>query len=162
MMSARTAPAAAVSQDPPAEPIFRDSLVRLMRAHDSYGVWEGKSDDQILGGYVLSKERRRSIPVVGDPDPKVLWRIEVFYTAVGYALTRRTGLDATPIVKVSVEGFGRALITVGRLVVLSRALRDVHRFGFETAAALTGAGDALVADGLDLIQRFPAVAREAV
>ena len=138
---------------------FRTCLVQLMRAHDAYGVWAKKPDDEVLERFVLSKEQRRAIPVIGEPDSKVLWRIEVFYTAIGYALTRHTGLDATPILKISDEGFGRALITVGRLVVLSRTLRDVHRFGFESVAALTGAGEAMLAESLVVLDRFPAVAR---
>ena len=159
-MAAGPALAAAAPAEPAAAPIFRDSLVKLMRAHDTYGVWAGKSDDQILAAYVLSKEQRRAMPAMGDPDPKVLWRIDVFYTAVGYALTRVTGLDATPVIKISAEGFGRVLITAGRLVVLSRVLRDVHRFGFESTAALTSAGDAMVADAIEVVARFPAVAGE--
>ena len=159
-MAAGPALATAPPAEPAAAPIFRDSLVKLMRAHDTYGVWAGKSDDQILGAYVLTREQRRAMPAMGDPDPKVLWRIDVFYTAVGYAITRRTGLDATPIVKISAEGFGRVLITAGRLLVLSRVLRDVHRFGFDSMAALTTAGDTMVADAVDLIARFPAVAGE--
>jgi hypothetical protein len=43
--------------------------------------------------------------------------------------------------------------------VLSRTLRDVHRFGFESIHALTSAGEALVAESIDIINRFPEVAR---
>jgi len=140
--------------------IYRDSLVKLMRAHDNYGVWAKKADDEILQGFVLTKEQRRAIPTIGDPDEKVLWRLEIFHTAIAYAITRQSGLDATPLIKISGEGFGRALITVGRLVVVARTLRDVHRFGFESTDALVAAGEALVAQGIDVINRFPEVAGE--
>jgi probable nitrogen fixation protein len=156
-MTADTAIAAKANDD---GDIYRESLVKLMRAHDSYGAWEKKSDEEILKGFVLTKEQRRAIPVIGEPDWKVLWRLEVFYTAVSYAITRRTGLDTTPIIKISGEGFGRVMLTVGRLVVLSRSLRDVHRFGFESTDALAAAGEAMVAEGIDVIERFPAVAYE--
>lgn len=152
--------AIAAKKNEAAEPIYRESLVKLMRAHDSYGVWEKKSDEEILKGFVLTKEQRRAIPVIGEPDSKVLWRLEVFYTAVSYAITRRTGLDTTPIIKISGEGFGRVILTAGRLVVLSRSLRDVHRFGFGSTDALASAGETMVAEGIDAIERFPAVARE--
>jgi probable nitrogen fixation protein len=159
-MAADTALAAGALEKPAAEAIYRHSLVRLMRAHDSFGAWERKPDDEILQSFVLTKEQRRAIPVVGDPNPKVLWRLEVFYTAVGYAVTTRTGLDATPILKISSEGFGRAILVVGRLVVLSRVLRDVHRFGFESTEAVVAAGEAMVAECLAAIDRFPAVAAD--
>lgn len=144
--------------DPDNPELYRGSLVTLMRAHDTYGVWAKKSDNEILQSFVLTKEMRRSIPIIGDPDEKVLWRIEIFYTAVAYALNRLTGLDAAPIMKISGEGFGRVLIVAGRLVVVSRTLRDVHRFGFESTDALAVAGEALVAEAVTVINRFPEVA----
>ena len=144
----------------PGEPRFHESLLNLMRAHDTYGVWKGKANDEILAGFVVTKEKRRTIPVIGEPDSKVLWRLDVFYTAVSLAITRLTGLNAVPIVKVSDEGFGRAFITVGRLVVLSRSLRDVHRFGFESLEALADAGEAMVVESLEMIERFPAASAE--
>lgn len=141
------------------DPVYRASLIRLMRAHDTYGVWEKKSDDTILEGFVLTAERRRAIPVIGEPDPKVRWRFEVFYTALAYALTRRSGLGATPVITLSDEGFGRVVIIVGRLVVLNRTVRDVHRFGFESTGALVAAGESLLAESLAVLARFPAVGR---
>lgn len=143
------------------DPLYRESLVKLMRAHDTYGAWAKKPDDDVLQGFVITREQRRAIPIVGDPDPKVLWRIEVFYIAVAYAVTRKTGLDAMPLIRISGEGFGRVMMSVGRLVVLSRTLRDVHRFGFESLEALADAGEALVAEAIQGIERYPAVARDA-
>jgi probable nitrogen fixation protein len=35
----------------------------------------------------------------------------------------------TPMTKMSHEGFGRTVLTTGRLIVVNRHLRDVHRFG---------------------------------
>ena len=152
--------AAGTGPDVAVDPIYRESLVKLVRAHDNYGVWEKKSDEEVLRTFVVTKEQRRSIPVIGEPDSKVLWRVEIFYTAVSFAITRRTDLDAAPILKISGEGFGRVMISVGRLVVLSRTLRDVHRFGFESTEALVNAGEALVGESLAVIGRFPEVARD--
>ena len=39
-------------------------------------------------------------------------------------------LLAVPLVHLTHEGFGRAIITVGKLVAVEETLRDVHRFGF--------------------------------
>jgi len=146
------------ASNPPNQEIYRESLITLLRAHDTYGVWSKKSDDEILQSFVLTKEKRRSIPIIGDPDEKVLWRLEIFHTAVAFAINRLTQLDASPIMKISGEGFGRILITAGRLVVLRRTLRDVHRFGFDSTEALVEAGEALVAEGINVINCFPEVA----
>ncbi len=138
---------------------FLKSLVRLMRAQDTYGSWEGRSDALLLKDFILTKEQRRQIPIMGDPDPDVLWRVEMFYTAVGLAIEAETGLIASPMMKMSHEGFGRVLLTTGKLVVLSKHLRDVHRFGFETLSKLAEAGSKALADAVDAINTYPEVAR---
>ncbi|MCP9233656.1 MAG: NifX-associated nitrogen fixation protein [Mesorhizobium sp.] len=137
---------------------FVKCLVRLIRAQDSYGSWERKADAELLGDFIITKEQRRAIPIIGDPDPDVLWRLHKYYAAIGLAIEERCGLMASPMIQVSHEGFGRVLFTTGRLVVLSKTLRDVHRFGFETLLKLATAGTKLVDDGIAVIEAFPHVA----
>ncbi|MER8596045.1 NifX-associated nitrogen fixation protein [Mesorhizobium sp. M1182] len=138
---------------------FVKCLVRLVRAHDSHGSWEGKSDAELLGDFIITREQRRAIPIISDPDPDVLWRLEMFYTAVGLAIEERSGLMASPMMEMSHEGFGRVLLTAGRLVVVSKTLRDVHRFGFETFWKLAAAGTQLAGDSITAIEAYPEVAR---
>ncbi len=107
------------------------ALVRLMRAQDAHGAWDKKNDEQLLAEFIVTKEQRRAMPIIGDPDPDILWRIEMFYTAVGLAVEAQCGVIAGPMMKMSHEGFGRLVLIAGKLIVLSRHLRDVHRFGFE-------------------------------
>jgi probable nitrogen fixation protein len=66
---------------------------------------------------------------------------------------------ASPMMKMSHEGFGRVLLTVGKLVVLVKTLRDVHRFGFDSLVALDREGEKAVAQATATINRFPEVAR---
>lgn len=137
---------------------FLKTLVLLFRAEDSYGAWEGKADEVLLAPFILDKEARAAIPMMGDPDPDTLWRLELFYKAVGITIEKQTGLMASPMMKISHEGFGRMILTAGRLVVISKNLRDVHRFGFPTADKLAADGAKLVADAVDLIKKYPEVA----
>jgi probable nitrogen fixation protein len=51
------------------------------------------------------------------------------------------------------------VLIAGRLVTISRTLRDVHRFGFPTIEALAERGAALVEEGVATIERFADVAR---
>jgi probable nitrogen fixation protein len=97
------------------------------------------------------------MPIMGDPDPDILWRLELFYNAAGLAIERRTGTVATPMMKMHHEGFGRMVLLAGRLIVLNKHLRDVHRFGFESLDALAAEGDKLVNDGVAMIESFPDV-----
>ncbi len=56
------------------------------------------------------------------------------------------------------EGFGRSLITVGKLVVFDRTLRDVHRFGFNSLDQMQAEADKVLAGILELIDRYREVA----
>lgn len=117
------------------EPIIRQMVVQL-RAMDSYGTYDTWSDARVLDPLVLTKERRKAIPVVGDPDETTISRIKAYYNALAQLLERETGLLAVPVINLTHEGFGRALILVGKLVALDKTLRDVHRFGFDSLEAL--------------------------
>ena len=117
------------------QPIIRQMVVQL-RSMDSYGTYDTWSDARVLDPLVLTKERRRAIPVVGDPDETTLSRVKAYYNALAQMIERETGLLAVPMINISHEGFGRALILVGKLVALDKTLRDVHRFGFDSLDAL--------------------------
>lgn len=137
---------------------FLSTLVRVMRAEDSYGSWEKRTDAHLLKDFILTKEQRREIPIIGDPDPDVLWRVEKFYAAIGLAIEAKAGHMASPMMKMSHEGFGRVILTVGRLVVLSKSLRDVHRWGHDNLTKLAEAGTKAVDEACEMITKFPEVA----
>ena len=112
----------------------------------------------MLDDFIVTKEQRREIPIIGDPDPDMMIRVEKFYIAVGLDIERVTGRMASPMMKMSHEGFGRVILTAGRLVVISKSLRDVHRFGFESYEKLAEAGEKLVDEAKTWIDAWPAVA----
>jgi probable nitrogen fixation protein len=143
----------------PMESVFVKELVKQLRAQDAYGTWERKSDAALLEQFIVDKEKRRAIPIIGDPDPEILWRVELFYNAVGLSIERATGIMVSPIMKMHHEGFGRMVLTAGRLIVINKHLRDVHRFGFLSLEKLAEEGEKLVASGIDMMARFPEVAK---
>ena len=142
----------------PMESVFIKELVKQWRAQDSYGAWEGKSDELLLAPYIITKEMRKELPIIGDPDPETLWRLELFYNAVGLAIERQTGNMVTPMMKMHHEGFGRMILSTGRLIVVNKQLRDVHRFGFLSLEKLAEEGEKLVAAGVEMIHKYPEVA----
>ena len=157
MADTGTAPAASASAaiDAP----FAMELIKQLRAHDSFGTWDNKSNEQLLDPYILTREKRAEIPIIGDPDPEILWRLELFYNAVGLAIERATGVMVAPMMKMSHEGFGRMVLIAGRLIVVNKQLRDVHRFGFASIEKLAEEGQKLVDAGIGMIERFPEVAK---
>lgn len=149
------------SIEAPVQTSFVKELVKQWRAQDTHGAWEGKSDETLLAPYIISKEQRREMPIIGDPDPETLWRLELFYNAVGLAIERETGSIASPMMKMSHEGFGRMVLMAGRLVVVNKYLRDVHRFGFETMEKLAADGQKTVSAAVEMIKAYPDVVNYA-
>lgn len=137
---------------------FAAELVRQIRAQDTHGSWDRKSDYQLLEPFILDKEKRRAIPIIGDPNPDTLWRLELFYGALCLEIERRCGRMVSPMMKMSHEGFGRMVLIAGRLVVFNKSLRDVHRFGFDSLEKLNAEAEKLIAKAIEMIERFPEVA----
>jgi probable nitrogen fixation protein len=151
--------AAVLEPSSAAEIPFVKELIKVWRAQDSHGAWEGKSDLVLLEPYILDKEKRRALPIIGDPDPETIWRLELFYNAVALSIERATGVMVSPMLKMSHEGFGRMVLIGGRLIVVNKQLRDVHRFGFDNIGKLGEEGEKLVKAGVEMIEKFPDVAK---
>jgi probable nitrogen fixation protein len=143
---------------PVADTPFTRELTKIWRAQDTHGHWEGKSDRDLIGDYILDKEARRALPIIGDPDPDTIWRLELFFNAVCLGIERETAVMITPMLKMSHEGFGRMVLIGGRLIVVNKQLRDVHRFGFDSFEKLEQDGRKYVDAGIEMIRKFPEVA----
>jgi probable nitrogen fixation protein len=148
----------AVAADPLLSTDFIQEMVKQMRAIDSYGNYDGWSVEKILAPYVVTKEQRREMPIIGDPDEILIARIKAFYNAVSSLIEKECGLMASPVVNINHEGFGRVLITVGKLVVMDKTLRDVHRYGYESLSKMKDEGDKLLSVALEIIGKYPEVA----
>ena len=157
-MTAVASLAAETADDPIYQTDFIKEMLRQTRALDSYGQWDGKQPRQILDSYVLTRERKREIPVIGDPDDQIIARVKSFHNAIAVLIEKECGLMAAPFVQLTHEGFGRALIVVGKLVVMDRTLRDVHRFGFDSLSKMKTEADKYLSVALELIGKYPDVA----
>lgn len=138
--------------------VFIVEMDRQMRAIDSYGQYDKLSTVELLEPFVLTKEKKQAIPIIGDPDELVVARIKAFYNAISALIESECGLMAVPLVNLTHEGFGRALITVGKLVVMDRTLRDVHRFGFPSLSKMKDEADKILSVALELIGEHSKVA----
>ena len=146
------------ADDPVLETEFAQEMIRQMRAVDTYGTFDKLPANEILDPYVLTKEKKAEIPVVGDPDEVVMSRLTAFYNAISAMIEKECGLMAVPMMNITHEGFGRALITVGKLVVMDKTLRDVHRFGFDSLSKMKDEADTLLSVALEIIGLNPKVA----
>lgn len=144
--------------DPILETDFVKEMARQMRALDSYGTYTGMSVEQVLSPYVLTKERKAEIPLIGDPDDETIARVKAFYNAIAVLIEKECRLLAVPLIHLTHEGFGRALITVGKLVAVDRTLRDVHRFGFASLSKMKDEADKILGVALERIGEHSEVA----
>jgi len=149
---------AVIDRDAIFETDFIKEMLRQTRALDSYGIWDGKPAEDILEPFVLTKERKALIPLIGDPDEETISRIKAFYNAIAVLIEKECGMMAVSLVHLSHEGFGRVLITIGKLVALDRTLRDVHRFGFESLSKMKTEADKMLSVALEIIGTYPDVA----
>lgn len=138
---------------------FVQQLIKQLRAQDTNGTWDNKTDLQLLKPYIHTAEERRALPILGDPDPETLWHLEIFYNAIAVAIERETGQMVSPMMKISHEGFGRMVLLAGRLVVVNKQLRDVNRFGFVSLAKLSDAGTKFLDEAVTMIRAYPEVAQ---
>ena len=116
------------------------------------------SDGELLDPFVLTKERKKEIPVIGDPDEIVIARMKAYYNAISTLIEKECGKMAVPLLNLTHEGFGRVLITVGKLVVHDRSLRDVHRFGFASLSKLKDEADKVLSIAMELVGTHDKVA----
>ena len=133
-------------------------LARQLRALDTYGTFDDWSDAKVVDPLIMTKERRQEIPVIGDPDEITLSRVKAYYNALSAMIEKRSGLMAVPMLNLTHEGFGRALVLVGKLVVVDKTLRDVHRFGFKTSEKLEQEVESIVGKAVALIEKYREVA----
>ncbi len=138
-------------------PFVRQMIVQL-RAVDSYGTYDNWDDAKVINPLILTKERKREIPVVGDPDEIIVSRLKAYYNALSSLIEKETGLMAVPVVNLTHEGFGRAFIVVGKLIAMDKTLRDVHRFGFPSLEKMIEDGQKIIDKAVSLINEHRTVA----
>ncbi|HLP91064.1 MAG TPA: NifX-associated nitrogen fixation protein [Nostocaceae cyanobacterium] len=138
---------------------FLKTIVQQIRGQDTYGFYRNWSDELILKPFIVTKQKKREIPVDGEVDPATLSRINAFFRAIAVCVEKETGLMSNVIVNINHEGFGWAVVFSGRLLLVVKTLRDAHRFGFESLEKLNEEGEAYIKKALDLAQRFPEVGK---
>lgn len=144
--------------DPLLKTDFVKEMLRQIRALDSYGQYDGQPAESLLAPLILTRERKAQIPLIGDPDEITVAYLKAFYNAIAVLIEKECKLLAVPLVHLTHEGFGRALVTVGKLVTVDKTLRDVHRFGFDSLSKMKTEADKLLSVAIERIGAHPAVA----
>ncbi|MDX2097854.1 MAG: NifX-associated nitrogen fixation protein, partial [Leptolyngbyaceae cyanobacterium bins.59] len=131
---------------------FLKAIVQQIRVNDAYGTYRNWSDELLLKPYIVTKAQKRAISVDGEVDPITKGRVLAFYRAVASCIEEKNGLLSQVVIDLSHEGFGWALVFAGRLLLVSRTLRDAQRFGYDSLEKLAAEGDKLVESALALAE----------
>lgn len=146
------------SDDPYMSSDIAVEMLKQLRALDTYDTYEGWSEEKIIGPLIMTKERKREIPLIGDPDETTLARVKAYYNAIASLIEKKSGLMAVPVINITHEGFGRAFVLVGKLIVVDKTLRDVHRFGFPSLEDMAIKTEQIIEKAVGLITQFRVVA----
>lgn len=133
-------------------------MIKQLRALDTYDTYDGWSEEKIIDPLVMTKERKRETPIIGDPDEITLARVKAYYNSIASMVEKKGGLMAVPVINITHEGFGRALVLVGKLIVVDKVLRDVHRFGFPSLEDMSEKTTKVVEKAVELIEQYREVA----
>ena len=146
--------------DPHLKSDIVQDMIKQLRAIDSFGTYDGWSEAKIIDPLVLTKERKQAIPVIGDPEEITIARVKAYYNSLSSLIEKKSGLMAVPMINITHEGFGRALVMVGKLVVADKILRDIHRWGFPSLEKMVEQTDATIAKAVGLIEKYNAAATD--
>lgn len=138
---------------------FIKELIRAIQAQDAYGVYKSWSPELILKPYIVSKQDKRKISIEEEVNPMTLARIKLFFNAIATSVELETGQIMQVVVNINHEGFGWALVFSGRLLVVSRTLRDAHRFGFTSLEKLEDEGEKMTQAGIELVKKYKEVCK---
>ena len=83
--------------DPLLDTVFIKEMVRQMRALDTRGAYDDWSMTRILNPFLLTEERKKEIPLTGDPDKTVLLRVGAFYNVIADRKSTRLNSSHTDI-----------------------------------------------------------------
>ncbi|MCX8076599.1 MAG: NifX-associated nitrogen fixation protein [Aquificaceae bacterium] len=135
-------------------------VVSQVRAYDTYGTWDKKSDEDILQDF-LKRETKKSLSFMGhcEVDPKTTLKIYAYFKAIGAVVEKLSGYITSVVINLDHEGNGSVLIYTGRLILVNKTIRDASKFGFKSFEDMKSQGEKLVEKSIKLLEEHPEVAR---
>jgi probable nitrogen fixation protein len=127
---------------------FLQELVLQVRARDHHNIYRSCQDELILANYLITKDKKNQILVKRDVDSLTELKIFCFYQAIASGIEKQTGKFSQVVMSLSPEGFGKASIWTGPLIVLSRTLKNAQYFGYPSLKRLASQGETLVNFGI--------------
>lgn len=100
-------------------------IVKQVRANDTYGQYDRSTTEELIAPFIVTKEQKHEIPIVGDPDEQTIERVREYYNAISSLVEERTGLMAIPMMSLTHEGFGRSSPWASSLSMTGRCATSI-------------------------------------
>jgi probable nitrogen fixation protein len=139
---------------------FMSDLLDQIRAGDHFGRLDRIADEKLLKPFVVEREKSVDLSDFCDIDAATENRLRTFYQAIAVGIEKTTGVMTTSMIDINHEGFGRAVVFAGRLVLVSTVMREAGKFGFASIDKLEDAGERFVEQGAKAFANYPQVAQD--
>uniref|UniRef100_A0A7C2ZJN3 DUF269 domain-containing protein n=1 Tax=Hydrogenobacter sp. TaxID=2152829 RepID=A0A7C2ZJN3_9AQUI len=140
--------------------VFLKEIVSQVRAYDTYGTWEKRSDEDLLKEF-LKGENKKPLSLMGhcQIDPKAMLKIYAYFKALGATIEKLSGFITSVVINMDDEGNGTVLIYTGRLILVNKSIRNAHMFGFKSIEDMKSQGEKLIHKALHFLENHTEVAR---
>lgn len=140
--------------------IFLKEIVNQVRAYDTYGTWEKKSNEDLLKEF-LKGGSKKPLSLVGhcEIDPKAMLKIYAYFKALGAIIEKLSGFITSVVINMDDEGNGTVLIYTGRFILVNKTIRNANMFGFNSIDDMRSQGEKLIHKALHFLESYAEVAR---
>jgi len=139
------------------------NIVSQLRAYDTYGTWDKRSDEDLLKEFLKKEEKTHSnINLTGHcaVDPKTMLKIYAYFKALGVTIEKLSGMLTSVVINIDDEGNGNVLIYSGRLILLNKTIRDANKFSFKSIEDMLKQGLKVINGAMQHLEKYEEVARQ--
>jgi len=134
---------------------FTRRLCCLLDTEDFCGRHSALSEaEKIERLFLASQEDKTQSEYNCTVSPKVRLQVPMLFQAVAGVMEERSGAIIQSAAEINGEGFGRALLYSGRIIVVLKSLRAGFPFPFTSQDKAVRYGVACVEDGLAFLEKY--------
>lgn len=135
--------------------IFVRRLCNLLDTTDHFGRYANLSlQEKIERMFLASKEDKVQSDFNCAVSPKVRLQVPVLFQAIAGVMEEKSGALIQSTAEINGEGFGRALVYSGRIILVLKSLRAGFPFPFTSEDKVIRYGLACVEEGLAFLDKY--------
>lgn len=136
-----------------------DALVRrlgsLLDAEDFFGRYAALSpQEKLVRQFLASPEDKNQSEFNCAVSPKVRKQVPLLFQAIAGVMEEKSGTMVQSTAEINAEGFGRALLYTGRVILVLKSLRAGFPFPFTSEDKTIRYGVACIEEGLAFLEKY--------